>query len=64
MEEPVAGHVHRSRTAAIGGVMLSTMPAIAADLNREQLPASRAGRAVFHLHRVIGREISTASVGV
>lgn len=64
----VAGHVHRARTAAMGGaqgsVMLSTMPAIAADLNREKLPAGHAGRPVFHLHRIRGREIATASVMV
>lgn len=58
----VAGHVHRSRVAAIGGVPLSTMPAIAADLNREALPPARKGRPVFHIHRVRGRELATASM--
>ncbi len=60
----VAGHVHRSRTAHVGGVPLSTMPAIATDLTHEQLPPACKSRPVFHVHRIAGREISTASVVV
>lgn len=60
----VAGHVHRSRTALVGRVPLSTMPSIAADLSRELLPAGATRRPVFHLHRVSGGAISTASVVV
>ena len=56
--------IARARRIALGGVMLSTMPAIAADLNREKLPPDHAGRPVFHVHRISGREIATASVMV
>lgn len=60
----LAGHVHRSKTAAVRGVPLSTMPAVAADLTWEGSGQRRLNRPVFHLHKVRGGEISTASVVV
>lgn len=60
----ISGHVHRSRSAAIGAVPLSTMGSIAADLNREALPAALKGRPVYHLHRIDGMGMSSVSVVV
>jgi 3',5'-cyclic AMP phosphodiesterase CpdA len=60
----IGGHVHRSRTALIGTVPLSTAPAIAADLNYEELPKSGGKRPVFHIHDVTPDGISTASMVV
>lgn len=59
-----AGHVHRSRTLMLGEVMLTTMPSVAVDLSRERAPAHTGGRPVYHLHRVVGREVATMSVVV
>lgn len=60
----IGGHVHRSRMASIGAVPLSTAPAVAADLNYEELPERGGKRPVFHVHRITADGIATASMVV
>lgn len=60
----LAGHVHRSKTAVVHGVPLSTMPAVAADLTWEGSGQGRLKRPVFHLHRIDGGAVATASMVV
>lgn len=57
-----AGHVHRARAVALGGVTLRTVPSIATDLSKEELPDGHAGRPIYHLHTIDGRQVASASV--
>lgn len=58
----LAGHVHRACTVALGGVTLSTVPSIAADLSWEELSDRHVGRPIYHLHTIDGAHIASASV--
>jgi Icc protein len=57
-----AGHVHRARTVALGAVTLSTVPSIATDLSKEELPDGHAGRPIYHLHTINGSHVGSASI--
>jgi 3',5'-cyclic-AMP phosphodiesterase len=57
-----AGHVHRARTVALGSVTLRTVPSIATDLSKEELPDRDVGRPIYHLHTINGRHVASASI--
>ncbi len=57
-----AGHVHRACAVALGGVTLSTVPSIAADLSWEELSNRHAGRPIYHLHAIEGSQVASASI--
>ena len=59
-----AGHVHRAHTVALGGVTLSTVPSIAADLSKEELSDRHVGRPIYHLHTIEGSQVASASIVV
>jgi 3',5'-cyclic AMP phosphodiesterase CpdA len=58
----VAGHVHCARTAALGGVALSTVPSIAADLSKERVSGRHVSRPIYHLHTIDGTRVASASI--
>jgi len=60
----VTGHVHRSAFVPLGGTMLASMPSLATDLRREQLPDGFARTPIFRLLSVTGMRLSFASVAV
>jgi 3',5'-cyclic-AMP phosphodiesterase len=58
-----AGHVHRARTVALGGVTLRTVPSIAADLSKEEEACDRdARRPIYHLHTIEGSHVASARI--
>ena len=57
-----AGHVHRARTVALGGVTLSTVPSIAADLSKEEVADRDAGRPIYHLHTLNRGHVASARI--
>lgn len=60
----LAGHVHCARTIELGGVTLSTVPSIAADLSQEPLPDRHVAQPIYHLHTINGSHIASASIPV
>jgi len=58
----VAGHVHRSRAVALGGVTLTTVPSIAADLSREKEGETYLRRPIYQVHTIEGSTVNSASV--
>ena len=45
----VTGHVHRTRAVPLGGVSLTTVPCIAADLSREKIADKALRQPIYHI---------------
>lgn len=69
----IAGHVHRAQSVTLVGkdgpqgpkrTPLTTMPSIAPDLRREKLVAKSDPRPIYHVHRIEGGVMTSASIRV